>query len=174
MVLDAEPNAGHRAIAALEGLIPRVSVVTQNVDGLHGEAGSSEVIELHGNIRKNFCQSCHKRYDDEALMAAPSVPRCDCGGLVRPDVVWFGEMLPEEAFALAEKRCHAANVLFSIGTSSLVYPAAALPMLAREWGAYIVEINPEQTPLTPYAHESIRAASGSVMPDIVERLREMK
>ena len=174
VVLEAQPNAGHRAIAELEELVPLVSVITQNVDGLHREAGSSEVIELHGNIRKNFCQSCHKRYDDETLLAAADVPHCDCGGLVRPDVVWFGEALPADALTLAEKRCRAANVIFSIGTSSLVYPAAGLPMLAREWGAYLVEINPEETPLTPYAHESIRAASGSVMPDVVKRVREKK
>jgi NAD-dependent deacetylase len=173
VVLHAEPNAGHKAIAALEELVPRVSVVTQNIDGLHARAGSTEVIELHGNIRRNFCQRCRKRYDDEALLAVEAVQTCECGGMIRPDVVWFGEMLPEDAFALAELRTRQAGVFFSVGTSAVVYPAAGLPLLALEYGAYVVEINPEETPLSGYAHESIRAASGEAMPLIVRRMQEI-
>jgi NAD-dependent deacetylase len=174
VVLDARPNAGHLAIAELEQLVPKVSVVTQNIDGLHAEAGSTEVIELHGNIRRNFCQNCRRRYDDAFFLTVAEVQSCECGGAIRPDVVWFGEMLPEGAFELAEKRARQANVLFTIGTSAVVYPAAGIPMLALQSGAYVVEINPEETPLTRYVHESIRAASGEVMPGIVERLWEVK
>lgn len=173
VVLNAHPNPGHRAIAELESLIPTVSVVTQNIDGLHTQAGSSEVIELHGNIRKNFCQNCRKRYDDDALLVEKDVRSCECGGNIRPDVVWFGEMLPEDAITRAEERAAESNVLFSIGTSSVVYPAAGIPLIAVQAGAYIIEINPEPTPLTPYVHESIRAASGTIMPEIVRRLREI-
>lgn len=174
VVLNATPNPGHTAIVELEQLVPKVSVVTQNIDGLHAVAGSSEVIELHGNIRKNFCQSCRKRYDDEEFLTIRDVLECECGGKVRPDVVWFGEMLPRESMELAEARAWETNVLFSIGTSSIVYPAAGVPLIALDSGAYVVEINPEPTPLTPYAHESIRGASGEILPSLVEALRTFK
>lgn len=174
VILEAKPNPGHYALAEMEELIPKVSVITQNIDGLHVAAGSSEVIELHGNIRKNYCQNCGKRYDDETLLHMQEVQRCECGGMIRPDVVWFGEMLPEDAFALAEQRSRDAHVFFSIGTSSVVYPAAALPIVAHEMGAYLVEINPEPTPLTRYAAESLRAPSGEALPEIIRLLREAK
>lgn len=174
VVLTAQPNDGHRAIAALEEYVPHVSVVTQNIDGLHTEAGSGEVIELHGNIRKNFCQSCKERYDDLELLSKRNLQLCHCGGKIRPDVVWFGELLPVEAIELAERRAKECNVLFSIGTSSVVWPAAGIPLLALEAGAYVVEINPEQTPLTRHAHESIQATSGMVIPEILRLLREAK
>jgi NAD-dependent deacetylase len=174
VILDAAPNAGHRAIAQLESLVPKVSVITQNIDGLHSLAGSKEVIELHGNIRRNFCQRCGRRYDDESLLTEARVQECQCGGKIRPDVVWFGEMLPTDAVALAESRARQANVLFSIGTSAVVYPAAGIPILARESGAYVVEINPEATPLSRYMHESIRGTSGSVMPEIVRQLQTLR
>jgi NAD-dependent deacetylase len=172
VILEAKPNPGHLALVELEELVPKVSVITQNIDGLHEAAGSSEVIALHGSIRKNFCQACGKRYDDEAFLHLEKVQSCECGGMIRPDVVWFGEMLPEEDFQLAEKRSKEAHVFFSIGTSSVVYPAAGLPILASRMGAYLVEINPEDTPLTPYADLVIRAASGVALPEIVRQLRE--
>lgn len=172
VILKAEPNAGHRGLVELEKLVPKVSIITQNIDGLHTAAGSSEVIELHGTIRKNFCQRCGKRYDDEALLTVEEVQQCSCGGAIRPDVVWFGENLPVDAFRLAEERASEASVFFSIGTSAVVYPAAELPLVARESGAYVVEINPEETPLSGYMHETIREPSGTAMPEIVRRLRE--
>lgn len=174
VIMQAEPNAGHRAIVELERLVPSVSVITQNIDGLHAAAGSAEVIELHGNIRRNFCQRCLRRYDDETLLTEQTVQQCECGGRIRPDVVWFGENLPTDQWELAERRSLRANVFFSIGTSAVVYPAAGLPMLAREAGAMLVEINPEESPLTPYAHESIRATSGAALPEIVRLLRERR
>lgn len=174
VVLSARPNAGHYAIVELESLVPQVSVVTQNIDGLHAEAGSTEVIELHGNIRKNFCQNCRRRYDDEELLVEKEVRSCECGGRIRPDVVWFGEMLPAYAMELAEERAYASNVLFSIGTSAVVYPAAGIPMIALQAGAYVVEINPEPTPLTQHVHESIRARSGTALPELIVSLRTLK
>jgi NAD-dependent deacetylase len=172
VVLHARPNAGHHAIAELEQLVPKVSVITQNIDGLHAEAGSTEVIELHGNLRRNYCHSCGKHYDDEELLVAQQIPRCDCGGTIRPDIVWFGEMLPADAMRLADQRAQRANVMFSIGTSGIVYPAAGIPMIGLRSGAYMVEINPEETPLSPYAHETIRTNSGEAMPEILRLLKQ--
>ena len=174
VVLNAEPNAGHQAIASLEQFIPQVSVITQNIDGLHAEAGSSEVIELHGNIRKNFCQDCGSRYDGEEFLVKKEVQTCSCGGKIRPDVVWFGELLPTEEIELAEKRAKGCNIFFSVGTSSVVWPAAGLPLLALESGAYVVEINPEETPLTRHTHESIQGRSGEVIPEILRMLGKLK
>ncbi|HVZ40898.1 MAG TPA: NAD-dependent deacylase [Candidatus Kapabacteria bacterium] len=171
VILEAEPNAGHRALVELEELVPSVSVITQNIDGLHTAAGSREVIELHGNIRRNYCQQCRRRYDGEELLHLKAVQACECGGKIRPDVVWFGENLPAGAFERAEHRAEAADVFFSIGTSAVVYPAAGLPVLAAQSGAYLVEINPEATPLTRYANESIRSASGTALAGIVQLLR---
>jgi NAD-dependent deacetylase len=170
VVLEASPNPGHRAIAELESLGYEVSVVTQNIDGLHAVAGSSEVIELHGNIRRNFCQTCKRRYDDESFLTATDVQTCDCGGTIRPDVVWFGEMLPTDAFELAEQRARDADVLFSVGTSSVVWPAAGIPLVALESGTYVVEVNPDPTPLTRQAHESVRAESGTALPELIRRI----
>jgi len=171
VVLDARPNPGHLALAELESLVPKVSVITQNIDGLHALAGSTEVIELHGNLRKNYCQSCGRRYDDPTFLTLREVQRCECGGNIRPDVVWFGEMLPEDALLLAEQRARQANVLFTIGTSAVVYPAAEIPLIALRDGAYVVEINPEETPMSSYVHERIAAPSGVAAPEIVRLLR---
>jgi NAD-dependent deacetylase len=173
VILNCAPNPGHRALVELEELVPAVSVITQNIDGLHAEAGSSEVIELHGNIRQNYCQRCRRRYDDEALLEITEVQACECGGMIRPDIVWFGEMLPEESVKLAAKRTEEASVFLSIGTSGLVYPAAGFPQMAREYGAYVVEINPEETPLTSVCHEAIREPSGVALPRIVAALRDI-
>ncbi len=172
VILEAEPNAGHRAMAEFQNLVPHVVVVTQNIDGLHQEGGSDDVIELHGNLRKNFCLSCHARYDDVDLLTEQKVQRCSvCDGMIRPDVVWFGELLPQDAIDRAEREVKNASVLFSVGTSSVVWPAAGLPLIAREAGAYVVEINPEETPLTRHAHESLRGRSGDLLPQLVEQLR---
>ena len=170
VILGARPNAAHDAIAALESLVPAVTVITQNIDGLHTAAGSSEVIELHGNIRKNYCQECGTRYDDEEILTHAEVMRCSCGGLIRPDVVWFGELLPVEAVELAERRAKESDVLFSVGTSSIVWPAAGIPLIAKESGAYVVEINPEPTPLSRHADESLRDTSSQVLSALIEAL----
>jgi NAD-dependent deacetylase len=170
VILQARPNAAHDAIAALESIVPAVTVITQNIDGLHTAAGSSEVIELHGNIRKNYCQECGTRYDDEETLTHAEVMRCTCGGLVRPDVVWFGELLPVEAVELAERRAKESDVLFSVGTSSIVWPAAGIPLIAKESGAYVVEINPEPTPLSRHAHESLRGTSSDLLSALLHGL----
>jgi len=170
-----EPNAGHRALVRMEGLVPEFTVVTQNIDNLHTRAGSRSVRELHGNIERNYCMKCGKAYGSEFAAAESGDPLCPaCGGLVRPDVVWFGEMLPEEVWEASVRAAEGADVFMSIGTSAVVYPAASLPLIAKRAGACIVEINPEPTPLTPAADEFLQGPSGVLLPllaDAVESAR---
>lgn len=163
----AAPNAGHRALAVLEQRARRLLLVTQNVDGLHQRAGSTRMVELHGNLFRTVCAT-HRhvvgRWSDEH---AP--PRCpECGGVLRPDVVWFGEMLPADALERARAAAAAADVFLSIGTSSEVYPAAALPEIARAAGALVVEINPNPTPLSRLADHCLRRSASAVLPALVD------
>ena len=136
-----EPNPGHRALAALATRIPGLTLVTQNVDGLHARAGSPDVIELHGNITRVRC------FDDDLPVDewtdTEAVPRCPrCGGLLRPDVVWFGEMLPQSALERARAAAEACELFLSVGTSNVVEPAASLPWLAARRGAMVLVVNP--------------------------------
>jgi NAD-dependent deacetylase len=163
----AKPNAGHRAIAALEATGRPFLLATQNVDGLHERAGSRAMVRLHGTLWRLRCTACGSEVEDLRDTLAPLPPRCACGGLQRPAVVWFGELLPMEAFAAAEHAARTAAVCLVVGTSALVYPAAALPQAALEAGAYVVEINMERTPLTPHAHEALSGPAGEVLPALV-------
>jgi NAD-dependent deacetylase len=162
------PNAAHRALVALEKRTPEFLLATQNVDGLHGAAGSARVVELHGTIWQLRCTACAHSRDDRRVPLAEIPPRCACGALLRPGVVWFGEALPEEAVKAAFEAARAADVVVVVGTSSLVYPAAALPQVARAAGAFVIEINPEPTPLTPLADVSLRGPAAALLPAIVE------
>lgn len=161
----AKPNAGHTTLAEMEKALNQFTLITQNVDNLHREAGSEQVIELHGNIRRNKCATCgaQQRFLD---IDPDNIPRCECGGQIRPDVVWFGELLPEDALEKAMLRSSRAELFLSIGTSAEVYPAAELPLIAKDAGAYLVEINPVATPLTPYADEVFNGGSGEILPAI--------
>lgn len=168
LVADAKPNAGHIAIAQLSELVPRLTLVTQNVDNLHQRAGSRDVIEFHGNIFEDRC------FADGSLQAGDdvtAVPLCsDCGSNLRPGVVWFGESIPEHAL---NESCAAAtdcDLFLSIGTSSLVYPAAGLADLAKRNGATVVEINPNPTTNATSFDVSIAANSGFVMPELINSL----
>ncbi len=166
LVGEAEPNPGHRALAELEDRLPDFTLVTQNVDGLHGRSGSRDVIELHGNILRTVCSV--ERVEVEPVTSG-SPPVCpNCGAPLRPDVVWFGEMLPEGAMEAASEAVGSCEVFLSIGTSSLVYPAASLPYEAISAGATVVEINPDDTPLTPRADYALRGRAGEVLPRLVE------
>jgi NAD-dependent deacetylase len=166
-VHSVQPNPSHVALAELERRIPGFTLVTQNVDGLHKCAGSRNVIELHGNITRTKC------FDEGTLVTewednGEVPPRCPrCGGYLRPDVVWFNESLPEGAFELAEQKSRECDVFLSIGTSSLVYPAAMLPEIALHSRATVIEINPEETPLTHLATFSLRGRSGEIMPALL-------
>ena len=169
LVAEADPNPGHAAIAEMEQLFSDFTLITQNVDGLHQRAGSREVIELHGNILRTKCSAEGVVVEDYEEAETP--PPCpSCGSPLRPDVVWFGEMLPYEALDAASEAARGADVFLSVGTSSLVYPAAALPFEAVENGATLVEINPGETPLTPNAHYALRGPAGEVLPWLVARL----
>jgi len=170
LIQEVEPNPGHYALAAMEKKAPKFTLITQNVDGLHQRAGNKNVIELHGNILRNRCVDCNRIFTELEFDLSQGVPHCECGGLIRPDVVWFGEMLPEEALHKAYEASEKSDVFFSIGTSAVVYPAASLPGIAKSHGAYLIEINPEPTPVTGIAHVSIRGKSGEVLPKLIEAL----
>lgn len=170
-VRDCAPNPAHHAITRLQARQPGTTVVTQNVDGLHARAGNVDPVELHGNIVRARClDECGWSGMADALEASdgrvpPHCPRC--GALARPDVVWFGEMLPVAAWQRAEDACCAADLCLVVGTSGLVHPAAGLPLLAKAAGASIVVIGPAPTPLDAEADVVVRATAGTVLPAIV-------
>jgi NAD-dependent deacetylase len=166
----ADPNPGHLALVQLQARIAEFTLVTQNVDGLHARAGSRDVIELHGSIATTLCFDEREPvadYTDDG-QAPPRCPRC--GALLRPGVVWFGESLPPQALARAERAARACDVMLSIGTSSLVQPAAGLPLLAKQQGALLIEVNPSPTPLTPHADEVLSGPAGQVLPQLLQQL----
>jgi NAD-dependent deacetylase len=166
---DVAPNPAHRAIAAIQERLPATTLVTQNVDRLHELAGSPSVIHLHGNVFRNKCAAC------ELPMPAVShdletPPRCEtCGGLCRPDVVWFGEGLPQAEWRTAADAAAYADVVLLVGTSATVYPAAELPMIAKRGGASIVQINPAPTPFDRIA-QNLCGPAGAVLPALVAAL----
>jgi NAD-dependent deacetylase len=166
LVGKAEPNAGHHALVTLEQRYDDFTLVTQNVDGLHERAGSRNVVELHGNIARTLCfaeRTLVATYTDDGSVP----PRCPrCGAPLRPGVVWFGEALPAEALASAHQVAQSCDVALSIGTSSLVEPAASLPLLAKARGAYLIEINPTATPLTPHANLVLAGPAGQILPEL--------
>jgi NAD-dependent deacetylase len=162
------PNAAHHAIAALERRIPEFVLATQNVDGLHAVAGSRRMVELHGSLWRVSCLSCGDSREDRRVPLPRVPPLCACGGLLRPGVVWFGEALPEEALGSALAAAGVADLVLVVGTSSTVYPAAAIPRIARDSGAYVIEINVEITPLTPIAHVSFRGPAAKWLPLLIE------
>ncbi len=168
-------NPGHKALAEMEQLFDDFHIITQNIDGLHQKAGSDNVIEIHGNIMDNYCIDCKKEYTTEEFDKiyrenSNHIPRCECGGLIRPDVVWFGEQLPQDALEKAFQLSEAADIFFSIGTSAQVRPAADLPILALQNGAYLIEVNPTPTGLTNFTHLNIQEKSGKILPRLKEEI----
>lgn len=168
LVRQVEPNPGHYALAEIEKHVTAFTLVTQNVDGLHQRAGSRNVLELHGNIQRMKC------FDEGTLITSvdesgTTPPRCPhCGGLLRPDVVWFGELLPADVLQQAMQAARECDTFLSIGTSALVQPAASLPLLALQNGAVVVVINPQITPMTDQVPYSLRGPSGVVLPELVQ------
>jgi len=166
-VKGVRPNPGHYAIVEMEKRMPEFTLITQNVDGLHRFAGSKNVLELHGNIQRVRCSACGtftETWGDDS----EAVPVCQiCGGLLRPDVVWFGEALPRAELESAVQASRACQVFFSIGTSGLVQPAASLAYAARNNGSLLVEVNAEPTPLTPKVDFAFHGKSGEVLPELV-------
>ena len=175
IIAGIRPNAGHEALVGMERIIPRFAVITQNIDNLHRRAGSRTVYELHGNIERNYCMDCGKAYGNDLLLSAEGIPGCtQCGGLVRPDVVWFGEMLPADEWDAAVRAAEGADLFLSIGTSALVYPAASLPLIAQQAGAYLVEINPEPTPMTARTDEYLKGPSGTILPMLLAEMERAR
>ncbi len=171
-VREQAPNPGHWALAQMENLFGNFTLITQNVDGYHRLAGSRNVYELHGNIMKSRCSHCgHVCAAGEENWRA-ALPYCACGALYRPDVVWFGENLSPLTLQYAFRAAETCQLFFSIGTSAVVYPAAALPQIAAEHGAYVVEINPAETPLTARVDEFLQGRSGEILPALVNRLQQ--
>jgi NAD-dependent deacetylase len=174
-LLAAEPNAGHRAIAAMAEHVPQLTLVTQNVDDLHERAGSRGAVHLHGELSKPYCQACGRPYVFPA--GTPDIPpagvridppRCAaCGAKVRPGVVWFGESLPDAPWQAALESAGHCDLLLCCGTSALVYPAASLAQVASDAGATTVQINPNQTPLDALVTLAIRGPCGTVLPQLV-------
>ena len=173
--LRAAPNPGHRAIAALANRVPRLTLITQNVDDLHERAGGPAVLHLHGSLHAPRCARCGRPYDlppgvpDEpegGRRLAP--PHCgDCGGPIRPGVVWFGESLDPAVLTAAEAAARDCDLCLSVGTSALVYPAATLPERARAAGATLVQVNPSPTPQDGIAHHNLRGAGGTILPALL-------
>ena len=168
LVAEADPNPGHLALARLAELVPRLTLVTQNVDGLHQRAGSHGVIEFHGNLFDDRChaEGCVIVHDQQA-----AVPVCpNCGANLRPGVVWFGEAIPEHALNESFAAAADCSVFLSVGTSSLVYPAAGLADIARENGAIVAEINPNPTLHAESYNFAIAGNAGVALPKLVESL----
>jgi len=175
MVADAEPNPGHTAIAELEGVLPQVVVVTQNIDGLHQRAGSTDVIELHGSMHRYKCLSeRHTGFTRADFAGLPDKPpRCPhCGDLLRPEVVWFGEVLPESELRRAFTLGQQCDAMLVVGTSGVVQPAATMPLLAARGGAFVVDVNPERDELAVVANVFLKGPGGEVLPRLVAAVKE--
>jgi NAD-dependent deacetylase len=157
-----QPNAGHYAIASWQDRFDELTIVTQNIDGLHQRAGSRNVVELHGNIWRARCTVCRLAHEIPVDGERPAA--CgECGNAMRPDVVLFGEMLPQGAFEFASQRALECEVCLVVGTSGIVYPAASLPQVAKSAGAFVCEINPEPTPLSSLCDVVVSGQAGEVL-----------
>jgi len=162
---DCRPNPAHETLARWQERFPHFTLATQNIDGLHAAAGSREVLELHGSAWRALCLRCGGREDLREKPAGVRPPLCvACGGQMRPDVVLFGEMLPERVWISAAERAAVCDLCFVVGTSALVYPAAGLPHAAAEAGAYLVEVIREPTPLSADCDVTLRGAAGEILP----------
>ena len=167
-VAQAEPHPGHLALAQLERRVPDFTLITQNVDGLHQRAGSRRVLKLHGDIWTLHCLGCGLEETNHDVPLREIPPRCSCGGLFRPGVVWFGEALPADVLRHAMEAAAHAQVFLVVGTSAVVQPAASLPLLAQQNGAKLVEINLEETPLSAQADASFWGKAGELLPRLLE------
>ena len=166
-IAEIQPNPGHYALAEMEKRIPRFTLITQNVDGLHEQAGSHNVLRLHGSIWIVRCTSCNAEREDRKTPFPEIPPMCECGGMLRPGVVWFGEPLPPGVWREAEAAARSAELFLVIGTSAVVYPAAGLAHIAKSSGARIVEINVAETVLSKEIDEFLQGPSGELLPRLI-------
>ena len=175
LIENVVPNRGHHALVELEKLVRSFTLVTQNVDNLHRRAGSKRILELHGNIMESYCIECGTRDERPDFSREKRIPTCrKCGGLIRPDVVWFGEMLPEGVFEEAESAARHCDMFICVGTSAIVFPAASLPQIAKASGAYTVEVNIERTEQSGIFDETLLGKAGEVLPLFAEALHKTK
>jgi len=200
LIAQAEPNRGHLAISEFEKMLKNVWVITQNVDGLHFRAGSGKVLELHGNIFRGKCRFCGEEYSENEFSSLfpfadreflrnlsdkefesrilnnfckDNLPVCRvCGEVVGPGVVWFGEALPEDVLEKAFELSKSADIFFTVGSSLLVQPAASLPVYAKRQGAFLVEVNLEETPLSNMCDVVFRGSAGEILPLILNEVKE--
>lgn len=174
VVVGAEPNNAHLAMARLEDMDKLHTVVTQNIDGLHQAAGSHQVVEFHGSSRQMRCLSCHKSIGRQEVSMETLPPRCECGGLIKPDVVFFGEPIPQREATEAMMAAQGCQAMLVVGTSAVVAPASMLPALAKQHGAKIIEINTEATGLTgTLADISILGNAGRILPVLAEEVANL-
>jgi NAD-dependent deacetylase len=166
-IAQAQPNAAHRALVELEKRKRQFTLITQNVDGLHDLAGSGKILKLHGDIWRMRCLECGANFPNRRAPLPKIPPHCACGGLARPGVVWFGEPLPEGMMKEAEHAA-AADVFLVIGTSAMVYPAAGLIPFAKQSGAKVIEINPEETSFSSIVDCSLRGKAAELLPKLIE------
>lgn len=170
-----EPNPAHVALAQMESLFENFSLATQNIDGLHRRAGSRHVHEVHGSLWRARCLAgCGRVVDPFPYPALEIPPRCDCGSVMRPSVVLFGEMLPNDVYGAAVTEARSSDVALSVGTSSSVWPAAGIPLEAAAAGAFTIEVNPEETELTRHFDVSLRGPAGRVVPELLQRALELR
>ena len=166
-IAQAKPNAGHQALAELEKRVPSFTLITQNVDGLHELAGSKNVLRLHGSIWNVRCTSCDREVVDRRVPLPEIPPRCECGGMLRPGVVWFGESLPSRIWEAAGAAAQSAELFLLVGTSAVVYPAAGLAQIAKSSGARVIEINIAETVLSDRIDQFLQGPSGELLPQLI-------
>ena len=167
VLAQAKPNPGHYALAEIEKRVPKFTLITQNVDSLHEDAGSSRVLHLHGSIWRVRCFDCDRDRIDKRTPLPEIPPKCECGGLLRPGVVWFGESLPTRIWNEAEAAARAADLFLVAGTSAVVYPAAGLAHIAKSAGARVVEVNIAATALSDEIDSFLEGPSGELLPSLI-------
>jgi NAD-dependent deacetylase len=172
LIANCQPNQAHLILAEMEKALPDFTLIAQNVDGLHRRAGSQKVVEFHGNLWDVRCvtEGTVREYRDVPLPAVP--PRCQCGALLRPNVVWFGEPLPAGAIAAAQEAAMSCDLMLVIGTSGVIHPAASVPLWAKQGGAYLIEINVQRTPISTYADEVILGPAAVEVPKLWAKWRQ--
>lgn len=166
-IAQAQPNAGHHALAELEHRVSRFTLITQNVDDLHERAGSRHVLKVHGDIWTVRCTGCGREQTNKRAPLPELPPRCECGELLRPGVVWFGESLPQHIWQAAEKAASSADVFLVVGTSAVVYPATGLVRLAKSSGAKTIEVNVTSTAVSSMVDHSFIGPSGQILPELI-------
>jgi len=174
VVQRAEPNDAHRGLARLEEMGILKTIITQNIDGLHQTAGNKDVIEFHGNFAWQKCMQCGNRCETRKINVDQIPPRCDCGGIFRPEIIFFGELIPPQHLSRSQLVASQCDIMLVIGTSAIVQPSSLMPVIAKESGAKVIEINPETTPLTETVSDYIiLGKAGEVTRKIVTEVEQL-